>query len=218
MIAEGRIELDGQTALPGAQIVPGESEVRVDGRRLVFRRIRPVVLLLNKPRGILCSHRDPHHGETVFDLLRPPYNSMRLVLVGRLDKDSEGLLLLTNDGTLAQRLAHPSHAVLKRYQVELDRPLDTNHVPRLLRGVSWEGERLRADKVIPLKSARGADRGKAEIHLRHGKKREIRNLLYAFGYRVRRLRRIQIGGLRLRGLAAGQYRELTDGEISRLFD
>lgn len=142
---------------------------------------------------------------------------MRLFCVGRLDKESEGLLLLTNDGALQQQLAHPSYNVLKRYHVELDRPLKEADVRKLLRGIVWEGDRLSVDKVFPLRTRAGDNWMRLEVVLQHGKKREIRRLLYAFGYDVRKLKRIQIGQFSLRGLPKGHIRTLGRKDIDLLF-
>jgi len=174
-------------------------------------------MAMNKPRGCLCTNTDPHGGRTVFDLLPPELRRQKLFCVGRLDKESEGLLLLTNDGGLQQRLAHPSYHVLRKYHVDLDRPLQAADIAKLQRGISWEGARLAVEKVFPRGRAGGADWKSLEVTLHHGRKREIRRLFYAFGYDVRRLRRVQIGQFRLRGLPKGTCRVLAPQEIQLLF-
>jgi 23S rRNA pseudouridine2605 synthase len=153
----------------------------------------------------------------VFDLLPPELVARRLFCVGRLDKESEGLLLLTNDGGLQQQLTHPSYNVAKKYLVEIDQPLRETDVPKLIRGIQWEGERLSLDKVFPAKGGGKGNWRVLEATLHHGKKREIRRLFYAFGYDVKRLRRVQIGNFRLAGIPRGAYRILGKGEIRALF-
>lgn len=216
MIEEGRIEIDGRTAQLGDKIVPGKNQVSLDGRTIRKQKVERMVLAINKPRGLLCSHSDPHHSETIFDLLPDELREMKWILVGRLDKESEGLVILTNDGDFAHRISHPSYSMTKRYRVELNRPLDATHISKLIKGIEWKGERLQADKVIPLKNPKSEERGMAEVHLHHGRKHEIRNLFYAFGYRVRRLRRTQIGGFTLKALPIGTVRVLSPAEIDLL--
>jgi 23S rRNA pseudouridine2605 synthase len=152
----------------------------------------------------------------VFDLLAPVDRKLKLFCAGRLDRDSEGLLILTNDGELAHRLTHPGSGVVKRYRVTLNSVFQPKHIAALCRGVTIEGDFLRAEKVILPKRQVAGDR-RLEIHLNHGKKREIRRMLAAQGYRVARLQRIQIGGLVLRGLGPGRYRRLKSEELSLLF-
>lgn len=215
MIREGRVTVDGQEAEIGQKVTPGTSEVRVDGRLVGRRPKKRIVLALNKPRHVLCSHDDPHHDRTIYDLVPPPWAGQRLICIGRLDKESEGLLLLTNDGELAQRVSHPSFRVRKRYRVELDKPFDPADSRKMLNGITWEGERLRVERVIPQRPP--APVNQIEVHLEHGKKREIRRLLYALGYDARRLQRYQIGGYRLRGLAPGQVKPLSEADVKLLF-
>jgi len=212
LIRAGSVEVDGETAEIGQTVVPGSSVVKVEGKRIIARQEEHVTLALNKPRHTVCTHSDPHQDRTVFDLLPKQFQDQRLVCAGRLDKDTEGLLVLTTDGDLAQRLTHPSHRVVKRYSVRVQRDLQGEDIPKLLRGRTVEGQWLQFEKVIP-------GRGKAdefEVHLEHGKKREIRRLLEAFGYLVKRLKRTQIGGYRMRGLARGQVKPLRSSEIRAL--
>jgi len=214
MIEEGRLTINGIPAKLGSKVVPGKDRVHLDGGVIHASKHVPVVLALNKPKGLLCSNRDPHHSKTVFDLVPPSLNAGRLFCSGRLDKESEGLLILTNDGALSQKLTHPSHRVIKRYRVTIDRPLNPRHIKNLLEGITWEGERLKVEKVIPEKSH---DSTKLEVHLQHGKKREIRRLFIALGYGVTRLIRFQIGKLTIRGIGPGKVKQLTNAEIELLF-
>lgn len=216
MIAEGRVEVDGVTAVPGTKIIPGKSVVKVDGTRVLARQRADITIALYKPKGFLCSHDDPHHARTVFDLLPPQLSQERLVIAGRLDLDSEGLLILTTDGDLAQRLTHPTNRVIKRYNVELDKSFDESDRPRLIAGIVWEGERLKVEKVIT-NVAKGPESGKRlEVHLNHGRKREIRRLFYALGYDVRYLQRYQIGEFTIKGMSPSSFRILGRDDISQL--
>ncbi|MDP0501961.1 MAG: pseudouridine synthase [Verrucomicrobiota bacterium JB022] len=216
MILEGRVEVDGEVAEPGTKVIPGKSVVKLDGRRVLAKQRTHVTLALHKPKGYLCSHHDPHHQRTVFELLPLPLQKERLLIAGRLDLESEGLLILTNDGDLAQRLTHPTNRVIKRYRVELDRTFSDEDRGKLLNGISWEGERLKVERVIT-NTAKGPESGKRlEVHLDHGKKREIRRLFYALGYDVRYLQRFQIGQYSLKGLSAGAFQVLGRNEIRRL--
>lgn len=216
-IQEGRVRVNGEVIGLGDRCQPGSDTVTVDDRPLPRERPERIVLALNKPRGFLCTNEDPHGGRTVFDLLPPELADERLFCVGRLDKESEGLLIITNDGKLRQELTHPSFNVVKRYAVDLDRPLEEGDIRKLLRGIDWEGEHLSLDRVFP-RPGRGKENWKAlEVTLHHGKKREIRRLFYAFGYEVERLRRIQIGQFQVKGLPRGAVKRLTGREIRLLF-
>lgn len=215
LIEEGRVTVNGHTAELGQKITPGKDRVALDESPIAQTRSKAVVLAIHKPRGYLSSNKDPHHPRTIFDLVPPPWNAERLFCAGRLDKDSEGLLILTNDGAMAQKLTHPSHRVIKRYLVALDRSFEERHTRNLLDGIVWEGERLKVEKVIPKK--RGGDLRHLEVHLQHGKKREIRRLFHALGYEVNRLQRFQIGSLHVRGLGVGKCKPLSPTEIKQLF-
>lgn len=212
MIAEGRVEIDNRTAEIGESIIPGSAVIKVDGKRIIARQQEPLTLALNKPRHYVCTHSDPHQDQTVFDLLPKQWQDPRLVCAGRLDKDTEGLLILTTDGDFAQRLTHPSKRVVKRYQVRVHREMTKDDIPKLLRGRTLEGQWLQFDKVFVSKH-RGTD---MEVHLDHGKKREIRRLLESFGYFVKKLKRTQIGAYKMRGLARGQMKPLRSTEMKAL--
>ncbi|MEX0331266.1 MAG: pseudouridine synthase [Puniceicoccaceae bacterium] len=216
-IEEGRVTVNGEVATLGDKSVPGVDEITIDGRPLPREAPAKLVIAMNKPKGFVCTNDDPHATKTVFDLLPAEIKALRLFCVGRLDKESEGLLILTNDGNLQQQLAHPSYNVQKKYHVELNKPLREADVRKLIRGITWEGERLSIDKVIPLKSRSGDNWKSLEVVLGHGRKREIRRLFYAFGYDVKRLRRVQIGQFRLKGLPRGHIRTLGKSEIKTLF-
>ncbi|MGF1451421.1 MAG: pseudouridine synthase [Opitutales bacterium] len=217
-IAEGRVDVNGETAHLGQKIDPEHDKVYVDGRRVQYapQKLETIVLAMNKPRGVLCTNADPHGGQTVFDLVPPEWMGGRLFCAGRLDKDSEGLVILTNNGELNQRLTHPSNGVIKRYRVRIHRTFEPEDIPKMLRGVTREGERLSARKVIPSPGNNEEARHRLEIHLNQGRKREIRRLLEAFGYLVERLERVQIGRFELKRLPRGAVRPLSQKEVGLL--
>ena len=216
-ITDGLVRVNGKIAEIGQKADPRRDRISVKGKMLSMGDMeRKITLMLNKPKGFICSNDDPHNSQTVFDLLPPTYRKQRLFCAGRLDKDSEGLVILTNDGDMAQRIMHPSFTVVKRYRVEIHKPLDIQLIPKLIEGRRVEGEHLQFEKVI-------VSRGKVksgqrlEIHISHGKKREIRRLFADFGYHVDRLQRIQIGKLIMRGIPVGECKLLKSKEIASLF-
>ena len=215
-IISGDVSVNGSVAKVGTKIDPAADRVAVDGKTVRPKKIENCTILMNKPRGYICTNRDPHHAQTVFDLLTPTDRRKRLFCAGRLDRDSEGLVILTNDGGLAHRLTHPGGKVVKRYRVLLNQRLHRRHATAMCRGKIVDGENLKAEKILFPKSG-GGESNQIEIHLHHGKKREIRRLLETYGYRVTSLRRFQIGALVLRRLRPGHYRRLDEEEMRLLF-
>lgn len=217
LIAAGEVFVNGAKAEVGQKVVPGEDKVTVRGKPVRATAQPKVTLVLHKPRGVVCSNSDPHADATVFDLLPREWARLRLFCAGRLDKDSEGLVILTTDGDLANRLMHPSNTVVKRYYVQLEEAFPASRVGQLLRGVVVEGERLKVERANLVNPTRDGFSRALDVHMHHGKKREIRQLFLALGFPVRRLRRYQIGSLRLRGIPVRGVKQLTPGEISSLF-
>tara|TARA_B100000965_G_scaffold404921_1_gene437149 strand:+ start:4611 stop:5354 length:744 start_codon:yes stop_codon:yes gene_type:complete len=219
LIEAGEVRVNGRSAPLGTKVDPSKDHVSVNGKRirpLDENKKRPsLVLALNKPRGVLCSHSDPYHTHTIFDLLPRKYQKEKLICAGRLDKESEGLIILTNDGDLSHRITHPSFGMVKRYQVILNKEFNKDDIPQLLKGVIYEKEHLFANKVLPATS--GPDAAKRlEVHLKQGRKREIRRLFEALGYRVHRLKRTQIGRFKLKHIARGDIHVLSQKEIQLL--
>jgi pseudouridine synthase len=173
--------------------------------------------MINKPRGVVCSNRDAFHpGETIFDILPKEYTNEKLISCGRLDKDSQGLLILTNDGDFANKLTHPRSNITKIYIVTLKMRFDPKVIPLMLNGIVDNGETLIAEKVRLIETD---DRSLSlvEVHLKQGKKREIRRMFAACGYLAHRLKRVQIGKLKLKNLKPGQMKVLDEMEICKLF-
>ncbi len=195
----------------GVSVDPSTQTVSVDGRAIKPESF--VYILLNKPRHVVCTCQDPQGRLTYQELL--PDLPARVYSVGRLDMDSEGLLLLTNDGDLANRLAHPRHHVDKLYHVWSSTPLDQAAMDRMTgEGLESEGERLRMKAIV----ARGKTPGGwlFEVTLGEGKKRQIRRMMTASGTKVLRLQRVAMGPLPLGNLKSGAWRHLTAIEVKRL--
>ncbi|HOG47163.1 MAG TPA: pseudouridine synthase [Anaerolineae bacterium] len=208
MIVAGHVKVNGEVVTQlGTKVNPHRDVIQVDGQTL-GKPERPVYILLNKPRGVLSAARDTRGRKTVVDLVR---TRSRLYPVGRLDLDSEGLLLLTNDGALALRLAHPRYEHEKEYRVLVAGVPGEEALARLRGGVGLEGGWTRPAQV---EIEREVD-GKAWLRLvlREGRKRQIRRMVEVVGHQVLRLIRVRMGPLRLGSLAPGAYRPLTKGEL-----
>lgn len=215
LIEEGEVRVNGKIAQLGNKATTKDA-IFVKNKPLRPKTEAPVTLLMNKPKGVLCTNADPHGGQTVFDLLPSNLLRQRLFCAGRLDKDSEGLLVLTNDGDLAHRLTHPSTEIVKRYRVVLHRDFQKEDIPKLLEGMDYEGDFLKAEKVIPAPVAGEGHLRRLEVHLHHGKKREVRRLFEANRYFVKKLVRVQIGGCILKNIPKGGFKILGKKDIDRL--
>ena len=206
LVMDGAVEVNGQAAREPSALVGPDDVVTVGGKRAA-PPAGFVYVMLNKPRGYVCSLSDPWAGKLAIDLVDLP--GVRLFNVGRLDKDSEGLLLFTNDGDYANRLAHPSNGVLKTYEVNVESPIPEPQLRRLLGGVVDDGETLRPERIIPRGGA------KYLFVLNEGRKREIRRLVRQAGTKVRRLKRLAVGRLELGGLAPGKWRQLGPEDLAK---
>jgi len=206
LIATGRVTINGQTCTDfSAQ--PGERDhVKVNGK--LVHVAPPLNIMLHKPAGFVSTRRDPRARDTIFDLL--PAKFSRLFNIGRLDAQSEGLLILTNDGDLAQSLTHPRYKIEKEYEVILDRPWNPELAPKLLRGILLDGERARIARLHSVSPVR------LRVVLRQGINRQIRRMFEAIGYRVKGLIRFRIANLRLGDLPRGHWRALTSRELNSL--
>lgn len=212
LITEGRLQVNDRPVLDlGHKIDPGRDVVLLDGRRVV-KPEKHVYVLLNKPSGYLVTLRDPFQRPTVRKLL--PSALGRLFPVGRLDYESKGLLLLTNDGELAFRLTHPRYEVKKAYLVEMSGEPDEKSLSRLEKGVSLDGKKTAPARVTLLRRSPASSLLRIEVH--EGRKREIRRMCQAVGHEVKELERIELAGLSVKNLKPGQWRHLEPREIRKL--
>jgi 23S rRNA pseudouridine2605 synthase len=213
LIAQGRVEVDGRRVREqGLRVDPHRAVIRVDGTRLATAP-GSVYLALHKPAGVVSTMSDPHGRPCLGDYVAD--RSERLFHVGRLDADTEGLILLTNDGTLAHRLAHPAHGVPKTYLAEVSTPVPRDLGSRLRRGVELPDGPVRVDGYRLVSAAGG--RAMLEIVLHEGRKHVVRRLLAEVGHPVHRLVRTRIGPVTLGTLAPGRVRHLTRHEVGALF-
>jgi 23S rRNA pseudouridine2605 synthase len=217
LVAQGEVWVNGKRAVAGQKVTPGEDKVTVGGKIVRSQPQPRITLAVHKPRGLICSNDDPHNPDTIFTLLPREYNKFRFFCAGRLDKDSEGLVILTTDGELANRLMHPSNEVMKRYHVTLKQPYPASRLPRLVKGLTFEGERLKVERAAIINPKPDGTGQNLDVHMHHGKKREIRLLFSALGYTVLRLRRYQIGAVRLKGIPLRGAKQLASREIEQLF-
>lgn len=212
LIALGRVKVDGRVAALGDKVDPRDAEIYVDGERVIVDDT-VVYLALNKPRGVVSTMADERGRSAIADFLGNV--PQRVFHVGRLDADSEGLLLLTNDGALAHRLTHPSFGVAKTYLAEVPAPVPKGLRRRLLAGVELEDGPVRVDDFRVVDSIPG--RVLVEVVLHEGRKHIVRRLLAEVGHPVSRLVRTSIGPVKLGDLKPGRTRRLTGPEIAALF-
>jgi 23S rRNA pseudouridine2605 synthase len=229
MISEGRVEVNSEVIVElGRRVDPQRDVIRVDGSRIPPPR-RHLYLALNKPRGVVVTMDDPEGRRTVADLVaagadrrtgtlggRRLARNERLFHVGRLDIDSEGLLILTNDGDLAHKLAHPSYQVPKTYIAEVNGLVTPHTLRRLRRGITLEDGPVRPTSVKIVSTV--GEKTLLKITLLEGRNRVVRRTMEAVGHPVRRLSRIRIGPVRLGSLKVGEFRELTREELGGLLD
>jgi len=232
LIAAGRVFVNGQpvTRMP-AWVDLEVDRVEVDGEAIGPRHTRAkggrlTYVMLHKPKRVITTTRDPEGRANVLDLIDlPATRAGRLFPVGRLDADSTGLILLTNDGDLAHHLTHPRYEVPKRYQLSVRGIVEDADIEKLRRGLilATRGKPSRKVSMAQVKlirrirDAKHGDRTSLMVTLREGQNREIRRLVARLGYKVRRLERVALGPLRLKGLATGQWRMLTGQEVRELY-
>ena len=203
LIAAGRVTINGNTCTDFSVEPNPRDHVKVNGK--LVHVAPPLTIMLHKPAGFVSTRRDPRARDTIFDLL--PAKFSRLFNIGRLDAQTEGLLLLTNEGDLAQRLTHPRYEIEKEYEVILDRPWDPRLTSKLLRGIFLDGQRAQIAQLHSI----------SPVHLRvvlaQGINRQIRRMFEAVGYSVKRLVRIRIGPVRIGDLPRGHWRALRKREL-----
>jgi pseudouridine synthase len=212
-IAEGRVSVNGKVVLElGEKVDPARDKVSANGKPVKREEERTIYILMNKPAGLVVSVKDPFGRPTVMELLA--HVPARVYPVGRLDLDTEGALLLTNDGDVAMRLSHPRFGVVKVYEVRVEgEPAETD-LDKVRNGIFLEGRKTAPARVRALR--RGHRHTALEVEIHEGRKREIRKLFEAVGYPVAGLVRVQFAGLTLEGLKPGQWRYLRTAEIQRL--
>ncbi|MEN9974626.1 MAG: hypothetical protein RLZZ282_632 [Verrucomicrobiota bacterium] len=208
LIQAGRVEVNGSPCINMGTRVTQTDHVRVDGKRVAPRE--PMIVVFHKPRGYVCTREDELGRETIYALL--PETLRSLHHVGRLDRDSEGLLILTNDGDLSQQLMHPSKAVEKEYLVTSNQAFENSHLDQFLEGLYTTEGKLKAKSITRLSPRR------LSVVLDHGAKRQIRVMFETLGYQVTKLMRVRIGGLWLGDLEPGRWAILNRPEIAMLLD
>jgi 23S rRNA pseudouridine2605 synthase len=214
LIADGRVSVNGKTVVTmGVKVAAGKDDIRVDGRRIkAAARLR--YILLYKPTGYVTTRSDPQRRRTVLDLL----TGVREYLypVGRLDYDTEGLLLLTNDGDLAARLTHPRHGVPRTYEARVAGMPDREALDRLRGGIPLDGRRTLPAEAVLLNEGRRDRDGVISLTIREGRNRQVRRMCEAVGHPVQTLKRTRFGSISDRRLRVGEWRELTPREVEAL--
>ncbi len=209
-ISSGVVTVNGKTVTElGIKVKPGD-EVRFDGRRLTTEK--KVYLLLNKPKNFVTTTEDPHADRTVMELIKDACEE-RVYPVGRLDRNTTGLLLFTNDGDLSKKLTHPSHRMKKVYQVSLDKVLTKEHMLQIADGVELDDGLVAADALSYVSPD---DKSEIGIEIHSGKNRVVRRIFEHLGYRVKKLDRVYFAGLTKKNLPRGKYRLLTEKEVQFL--
>lgn len=224
LIVAGRVTVNGQIAGLGDKADSERDAIKVDGKRIQLRA-RPFYLLLNKPRGVMSTVADPEGRPTVIDFV-PPGMRKALVPVGRLDFNTEGLLLLTSDGDFAQRIAHPRYGSRKTYEVKVKGQPRDEDLDKLRSGIVLEGRRTAPARLTPIRvkghrrTGRGAEAEENatwwRVELSEGRSRQIREMFFRIGHPVQKLRRVGIGPLTDPHLPVGAVRELSEDEVARL--
>jgi len=208
LIRSGRVKVNGLTAKIGDKVDPDIDVVEFDGS--ILKPVKKEYFVINKPKGFITTIFDPQGRFTIVDILR----RRDLFHVGRLDKDTRGLLIVTNDGDLANRLLHPRYKIERKYRVTVKGEIDDSKIKRLLKGIELEDHLARFDSIEVVEISR--DRSILEVSLHEGRKRMIRKMFDKIGNPVLDLIRIQFGPIKLGNLKEGEVRPLTEEEIERL--
>ncbi len=210
LIQQGKVAVNGQVITQlGVKINPKKDKVTVDGKP-VKPEEKLVYIVLNKPKDCITTVKDEKGRRTVLDLVKV---KQRIFPVGRLDRNTTGVLLLTNDGELAYRLMHPKYKVEKAYKVEIDKPIKPEDLEKLRRGIMLDGRMTEACDVYILPNSDNKEIG---ITIHEGRYRQIRRMFERLGYKVRKLHRVSFGGITVSGMKRGEWRYLTEKEIKKL--
>lgn len=214
-IERGEVAVNGKVVTDLSTQISGDDVVTVNGRRLSLPS-KHVYLMLNKPKGCVTTVSDDRGRKTVIDIVRGDYPDTRLFPVGRLDYDTEGLLILTTDGDLCNRITHPANEIEKVYTAKVEGKVTEDELATLRRGVVLDGRRTGKCRAKLLSYDAKANISSIEIAIREGLNREVRRMFESLGKQVTFLKRVAIGDLRLRGVDRGSYRKLTKEEIEYL--
>ncbi|CUS82013.1 pseudouridine synthase [Candidatus Kryptobacter tengchongensis] len=210
LIQQGRVAVNGEVITQlGIKIDPRKDKVTVDGKP-VKPEEKLVYIVLNKPKDCITTVKDEKGRRTVLDLVKV---KQRIFPVGRLDRNTTGVLLLTNDGELAYRLMHPKYKIEKAYKVEIDKPIKPEDIEKLKRGIMLDGRKTEACDIYILPDS---DRKELGITIHEGRYRQIRRMFERLGYKVRKLHRVSFGGITVSGMKRGEWRYLTEKEIRKL--
>ncbi len=212
LIKRGLVQVNGEVILQPFREVTEQDEVVYQGRPLKPERDH-LYLLMNKSKNLITTLQDEKGRKTVMDIIKPEHKKLRIFPVGRLDRNTTGLLLLTNDGALADKLTHPRNEIKKVYHVELDRPFRKEDMEEIREGIALEDGPIRVDKISVLEGRPATEVG-VEIH--SGRNRIVRRIFEYFGYEVVRLDRVRFAGLTKKDIPRGRYRVLTEEEVRRL--
>lgn len=213
LIADGKVMVNGEVISDlGHQVDEDKDQVVVDGVRARLPK-KTTTIMFHKPAGCVCTKDDPQGRQTVYDFLPPGYHTLKYV--GRLDLQSRGLILFTDDGELLHRLTHPSYEIPRSYFVWTDRPLSEHAAQKLVDGVDIREEDAEEEEIA-FATDIYLEKGFAELVLTEGKNREIRRMMRAVGYEIRDLKRVSYCRLQLGDLPAGEFRELTADEMNKL--
>lgn len=210
LIQQGRVTVNGEVITQlGVKINPLKDKVAVDGKPIKPEE-KLIYIVLNKPKDCITSVRDEKGRRTVLDLVKV---KQRIFPVGRLDRNTTGVLLLTNDGELAYRLTHPKYKIEKAYKVEIDKPIKPEDIEKLKRGIMLDGRKTEACEIYILPNS---DRKELGITIHEGRYRQVRRMFERLGYKVRKLHRVSFGGITVSGMKRGEWRYLTEKEIKKL--
>jgi len=212
LIVDGRVRVNGRVIELGDKADPAVDVIDVDGKKLYPSSVDRVYVLLNKPKGYISALSDPEGRPVVTDIVKKL--KARIYPVGRLDFDAEGVLLLTNDGELSNRLIHPTHGVAKKYQVKVRGVPSKTTLARLARGVVLEDGRTMPARAHMVRETK--ENSWIELTVYEGRNRLVKRMCAAVGHPVSKLKRVEFAGIRLAGLKPGEYRLLTDAEVERL--
>lgn len=212
LIKLGHVKINGKVNRDPSYRVQPDDKVVCKGKSVALKK--KIYIILNKPTDCITTTSDDRGRRTIFDMISTQLVHEGLFPVGRLDKDTTGLILITNDGVLAQRLAHPRHSVMKVYHVSLERPVEPEHIEAIAKGVTLSDGFVKVDRVsfIPSRTTYNV-----RIHLHSGRNRVVRRIFEAFQYEVVKLDRISYAGIEKKGLTVGKWRYLSDTEVAKLY-